>query len=322
MRELISIIVPVYKVEKYIHKCIDSILSQSYENIELILVEDGSPDGCGGICDEYASADGRVRVIHQKNAGLAASRNIGVREASGEYILFVDGDDYIEPCLCEIAEAAARERDADVVCFGYSKVSDGTEKTLSRHGFSETVTDQRGGVRMLMSGEMPDYAWNKLYRRRVHECVEWTTGVLWEDIPTTYRLFMNARRIYVIPNALYCYRQRGGSITAQVTDRALEDIFSVRYERYEHVRDTYGDIAEDGFPSLALSALALYDRSVWSDVNGNTLGRAVSFLDERREDAITLSRKFKLYYNRKKTYRAMIRARHGAGKIIRGLKKR
>lgn len=322
MQELISIIVPVYKVEKYIHKCIDSILSQTYENIELILVEDGSPDGCGRICDEYAERDARVRVIHQKNAGLAASRNIGVSEAKGEYLLFVDGDDHIEARLCETAEAVARTENADAVCFGYAKVNENGGQRLSEHSFPRTLTDAKGGVGMLMSSEMPDYAWNKLYRRRVHEGVEWTPGVLWEDIPTTYRLFMNAQRIAVIPEPLYCYRQREGSITARVSDRALEDIFSLRYARYLHVAQMLGDTAELGFRDLMQSALALYDRSVWSGVNIEKLAEAQALLSERRSEAEALGRRFRLYYSHNKIYRAMIRVRHGAGKVIRGLGRR
>ena len=99
MEELISVIVPVYKVEKYIHKCVDSIINQTYKNLEIILVDDGSPDECGKICDEYAEKDNRIIVIHQKNSGQCVARNMGLKKMSGEYVAFVDSDDYLEKRL-------------------------------------------------------------------------------------------------------------------------------------------------------------------------------------------------------------------------------
>ena len=105
----ISVIVPVYKVEKYLHECVDSILAQTFRDFELILVDDGSPDNCGAICDEYAAKDSRIRVIHQENQGLSGARNSGIDVARGEYITFVDADDSIEPCLYTTAVKACQE---------------------------------------------------------------------------------------------------------------------------------------------------------------------------------------------------------------------
>lgn len=119
---LVSVIVPVYKVEKYLHRCIDSIINQTYKNLEIILVDDGSPDNCGKICDEYAEKDNRIKVIHKSNGGLSSARNAGLDVANGDYVYFVDSDDYIDTKLVEDNLNLAIEHDADMVCFNYFEV--------------------------------------------------------------------------------------------------------------------------------------------------------------------------------------------------------
>jgi len=119
---LISIIVPVYKVEQYLHRCVDSILSQTYDNFELILIDDGSPDGCPAICDEYTKNDSRVHVIHQVNQGLAEVRNVGVKQAHGEYIAFIDSDDFVSPNYIETLYSGVVDYDADISICSFSKV--------------------------------------------------------------------------------------------------------------------------------------------------------------------------------------------------------
>jgi glycosyltransferase involved in cell wall biosynthesis len=122
---LISIIVPVYKVEKFLSKCVDSILNQTYRNIEIILIDDGSPDNSPAICDEYAEKDNRIKVIHQRNAGLAGARNAGLAICRGEYIAFVDSDDYIEPNMMEAMLNAAVNNDCDIVRCNCATIKDG-----------------------------------------------------------------------------------------------------------------------------------------------------------------------------------------------------
>lgn len=116
---LVSVIVPVYKAEAYLCQCLDSICGQSYRELEIVLVDDGSPDLCGAICDEYAAKDGRITVLHQKNAGISQARNVGLCAAEGEFVLFVDSDDWIEPDTCEVAVAAAKTHKADIVFWNY-----------------------------------------------------------------------------------------------------------------------------------------------------------------------------------------------------------
>lgn len=115
MEDLISVIVPVYKVEKYINKCVDSIINQTYTNLEIILVDDGSPDNCGNICDEYAKKDNRIKVVHKENAGVSSARNIGLEKSSGKYITFIDADDYVEKNYCEELLNILKIENADCV---------------------------------------------------------------------------------------------------------------------------------------------------------------------------------------------------------------
>ena len=125
---LVSIVVPIYKVEPYLEKCVESIRNQTYKNLEIILVDDGSPDKCGAMCDEYAEADPRIRVIHKQNGGLSDARNAGVERASGEYLLFVDSDDYIDRELVEKAVMTAQESRCDIVLFDYYCVEGGMQQ--------------------------------------------------------------------------------------------------------------------------------------------------------------------------------------------------
>jgi glycosyltransferase involved in cell wall biosynthesis len=115
--DLISIIIPVYKVEKYLEQCMNSVFNQTYRNIEIILIDDGSPDRCGLMCDEYAVKDSRVKVVHKTNGGVSAARNKGLEEADGDWILFVDSDDWVESDVCEVALKTAMENNADIVMF-------------------------------------------------------------------------------------------------------------------------------------------------------------------------------------------------------------
>ena len=139
-KDIISIIIPVYKVkEKYLRKCIESAINQTYSNIEVILVDDGTPDNCGDICDEYAFKSNKVKVIHQENTGLSAARNRGVRESNGEWIMFLDGDDYIDLNTCELVSKACDIQDLDIICFSYIRENNNKTKICELNGLDERV---------------------------------------------------------------------------------------------------------------------------------------------------------------------------------------
>ena len=210
----ISVIVPVYKVEKYLARCVDSILHQSFSDFELILVDDGSPDRCGEICDDYARQDSRVRVIHQQNGGLSAARNSGIdlvrREKRSHWIAFVDSDDWIHPeYLMKLYRAAAETECLISVCGFFP--TDGKAFPACESGLEVMSADAYYCSREIHGG-IPAVAWNKLYHSSLFEEIRYPAGKLHEDEFVTYRLVYAAKRIAVIPEVLYAYFQNAEGI--------------------------------------------------------------------------------------------------------------
>ena len=167
MPELISIIVPVYKAEKLLERCVNSITSQTYTNLEILLIDDGSPDNSGKICDELAQKDNRITVIHTKNGGAAKARNIGIDKAKGEYIAFVDSDDYIEPEMYQILLSALKDSGADIACSGIIRESaDGKSQSIIRCPGEQKVYSGEDAIKeILLSRHVGSSLWTKLYKR-------------------------------------------------------------------------------------------------------------------------------------------------------------
>ena len=211
-KPLLSIIVPVYDVERYLPKCIDSILAQTFTDFELILVEDGSPDDCPALCDAAAAKDARVRVIHQKNGGLSAARNAGLDAARGAWIGFVDSDDYIAPEMYEVLYQAVQSTGADLALCDYAEVDEaGTPCPQMHVSLSEgELTGQE--LLKRASGLMVQLAWNKLYRRAIFTQLRYPEGKLNEDLFLIPEVCLQIQKAVVVPKALYYYVQRGGSI--------------------------------------------------------------------------------------------------------------
>ena len=211
----VTVVVPVYNVEKYLHKCAESILNQSFQDFELILVDDGSTDKSGDICDRFAEKDSRVRVIHQENGGLGAARNTGTREARGEWLLYVDSDDSIESVTIHSALRTAEANNADIVVFGFQSVDE------DGHAVERFVDDIPKGSafslrtkpEMLLGAPV---AWNKLYRLSLFDDIEYPGRAWYEDIRTTPKLQAEAKRIVYMEDLLYNYLMREGSITKNI----------------------------------------------------------------------------------------------------------
>lgn len=212
--EKVSIIVPIYKVEDYLDNCVQSILRQTYRELEIILVDDGSPDRCPQICDEYAQKDDRIRVVHKENGGLGDARNAGVREATGKYLLYVDSDDRIREDLVSITVEAAEKAQADIVIFDYAgEMPDGTKTDLFTFDLPEDKVfsaEEEPAVIMRTCSAV-----NKLFRREfwVSAGLSFPAGRYYEDLATIPRLFVLAERIVYKKEVLYYYLTREGSIT-------------------------------------------------------------------------------------------------------------
>lgn len=238
---MISIIVPIYKVEKFINQCVDSILGQSYKDIEIILVDDGSPDNCPHICDKYAEEDSRIKVVHKKNGGLMSARQAGLRVASGEYVGFVDGDDWIESDMYEsFADVIEKYHPDIVLCeFFYSFADKETpsEQKLKREFFTKQEIEQDIFPTMLF--KTPYYrfginpcCWSKVFKKELLESKLFhvTPKIkIGEDAAFTYPCILSAGSLAYIDKSLYHYRSNPDSMT-NVYDESLENTIMLPYE--------------------------------------------------------------------------------------------
>lgn len=215
--KMVSVIVPIYKVEKYLRECVDSILASTYRNLEIILVDDGSPDRCPEICDQYAEQDARIRVIHQKNQGLIAARNAGLKIATGDYIGFVDSDDAISPVMYELLADAIR--DADMAACENCRTADKlvTTKTKTRPYVCMDSYDQQ--LAMLTNAPSvreitwtSGYVCDKLYRRELVTDLFRPECLMCEDRRFNWDYIRHSRKTAIVPMALYMYRQNPESV--------------------------------------------------------------------------------------------------------------
>lgn len=209
--ELISIIIPVYNIQDYLVCCIESVLAQTYDNLEILLVDDGSTDSSGSICDSYADKDTRIRVIHKDNGGLSDARNIGIYSALGAYIFFLDGDDAISSfTISKLYNAFCDDVD---IAIGEMKQFKSTLPQSREKRCNVTVIGYVEAIRrMLLHEGIGHEAWGKLYRRRLWNDVSFPKGLLYEDYATTYKIFTKANKVSIVDEQLYWYRIRGGSI--------------------------------------------------------------------------------------------------------------
>lgn len=215
--KLISIVVPVYNVQNYLCECVGSLLNQTYQNIEVILVDDGATDNCPQICDMYAENYENVSVIHKKNGGLSDARNVGLRSAKGEYIIFIDSDDYIDKKMLELLYGAAENNKASVSTCEYRKLYNKPVVEVENVQTTTTVLKGKDIIKELYLGNYSNIgfvAWNKLYRTElfIENNIEYPFGRIYEDTFTTYKLLYHADEVAIVNSPLYNYRIRPGSI--------------------------------------------------------------------------------------------------------------
>ena len=230
---LISVIVPVYKVEPYLEACLDSILRQTWRDLDIILVDDGSPDACGEICDRYAAKDARIRVFHTENGGISAARNVGIRaamETDSAYLVFIDSDDWLEDDMIERLVSAALAKGADVVvCGEYLEYPDRTRQL--RYG--DRIYTGPDAVKALVLNKMRSRVMNKIWRKECFETIRFPEGRVYEDIAVVYRIFYGCSAVATIRDILYHYREREGSTVHTGSIRNLYDRWLAVKERYD-----------------------------------------------------------------------------------------
>ena len=241
--DLISIIIPVYKVEKYLEKCIQSVINQTYENLQIILVDDGSPDNCGKICDEYAKKDHRIEVIHKSNGGLSDARNKGLEIAKGEYIGFVDSDDYIEADMYEVLYNLLKQYNADVSICNFYTVSQGkisiknADNGINEYNRIEILKE------ILLDKNIQSYAWNKLYKKELFDEIKYPIGKKYEDIGTTFYLLEKCNKVVVTGKSEYYYINRQDSIVNNVTESTITDYIELIMQRYDYIEENIKELS-------------------------------------------------------------------------------
>ena len=242
-KALISIIIPVYKVEKYLEKCIQSVINQTYENLQIILVDDGSPDNCGKICDEYAKKDHRIEVIHKSNGGLSDARNKGLEIAKGEYIGFVDSDDYIEADMYEVLYNLLKQYNADVSICNFYTVAQGkisiknADKGINEYNRIEILKE------ILLDKNIQSYAWNKLYKKELFDEIKYPIGKKYEDIGTTFYLLEKCNKVVVTGKSEYYYINRQDSIVNNVTESTITDYIELIMQRYDYIEENIKELS-------------------------------------------------------------------------------
>ncbi len=258
----VSVIVPVYKVEQFLDRCIISLLTQTLSDFELILVDDGSPDRCGSICDAYADKDKRVRVIHQDNKGLSGARNSGIAVAKGEYICFVDSDDMVTRDYLKTLLSCMQDTGADIVECRRIDVYDNAIPNHQKEKKEVCLCSAKEAMKMLiLNNGFSQTVWNKMYRKAIIADVVFPEGKLHEDEFFTWKVVIRAKKIAIVKQPLYYYFHREGSIMETFSEKRL-NFFEARYERHHYIEEymtEYSNISKD---SIAFPAILILQRIV------------------------------------------------------------
>ena len=248
---LISIIVPVRNSEKYLERCLESIVSQKYHNFEIVIVNDGSTDNSWEICKKYSNKLEFVRIFSLNSRGISAVRNFGIKKAKGSFIMFVDSDDYVTETFCSKAMESQQKYNADVVIFDYQRVI-GNKKYLYSLNSTDGIIDKNIAMQYSINNS---YTWNKLYRKKLFNEIEYPVGKLYEDEYTTYKIFEKAKVISYINNCSYNYVKNGESIVVNKDAKHIADQFDSVYVLFEFLKDKYPTIYKKNLNVVIIKSL-------------------------------------------------------------------
>ena len=299
MNELISIIVPVFNVEKYLMRCLDSIMKQTYENIEIIVVDDGSTDNSAKIIDNYSMKDKRIIAIHQENGGLSNARNNGLRKCNGNYVAFVDSDDYISEDYIEILYRLIKKYDVKISCCDYKIFSADIEE-LKQHKnkkYIEYVMDKEKYIlEYLYSEGYYISAWGKLYKKELFNTIKYPEHVLYEDLNTTYKLALECDKIVCCNAKNYYYFMRADSITKENFSEKQFDMIKNTFEMTEKIKQIYPEYEKAIIYRNVHACFSTYCRLINSDDKKYS---------EKKKQILTYinKNKFKILFNCKVPYR-------------------
>lgn len=290
--DLISVIVPVYNVEAYLDKCISSIVNQTYRNLEIILVEDGSPDNCPAMCDAWKEKDSRIVVLHKKNGGLSDARNAGMGAAHGEFISFIDGDDWIEPRFFEILQHELEAQNADVAAVQYRLCWEGDACERQNAYEHVTVYDRQTAMRLLIQNQIKQVVWNKLYRSAQIRDIPFEKGKFHEDEFWTYQVIGRIERFAAIDYIGYDYFQRVGSIMGAGYSLKRLDAVEAKTRRQAYLTEHMPELAPEGARDLLFTCL-YHGQQVCKALRGAEKRQAMRFLKTTSKGCTLLNRTVK-----------------------------
>lgn len=284
MGEKISVIIPIYKVEKYLNRCVDSVVKQSYQNLEIILVDDGSPDLCPKMCDEWAKKDNRIKVIHKENGGLSDARNIGMQIMTGEYVFFVDSDDWIHRDTLKTLKNFQEKYDADIVeCKAFpicEEIEDvqieGTSIEINRFDTKDAMSA------LVIENPLKQTVWNKLYKKSTVDGIHFEIGKYHEDEFWTYQVFDRAKTFLFVDVQLYYYFQRSDSIMGQSFSLKRLDAIEGRYRRLAMLKEKYPELVSVAKENLAFLITYFGQQALMANSNETNiyLSKAKKYIEQ------------------------------------------
>lgn len=243
---LLSVIVPIYKVEKYLDRCVESIVNQTYKHLEIILVDDGSPDNCPQICDSWAEKDNRIKVVHKENGGLSDARNAGMRNATGEVVSFIDSDDWIELDMFEKMLSQMEQDNSDIVSCGVKWVEE-NGKLLRNDTVdqNETLDTHSAMSELINDGKLKQHVWNKIYKTELIKDIPFEKGKYHEDVFWSYQIVGKAKKVSIIKESFYNYVQRTNSIMGEGFSEKRLDALDANYLRCEYMKKNFPDLFDN-----------------------------------------------------------------------------
>ncbi|MEE0930952.1 MAG: glycosyltransferase [Acutalibacteraceae bacterium] len=270
---LISVIVPIYKVEDYLKRCVDSIINQTYNNLEIILVDDGSPDNCPQICDNYAKQDSRIKVVHKKNGGLSDARNAGMKVATGEYISFIDSDDWIDLNTYMLTVEKMIETNSDIGAFNIILVYDDKEISPDLSQEFEVMNSEQAIETTIDNIKVRTPVWNKIYKKDLLKDLEFKKGKLNEDEFFTFRVLDKANKIVYLHRQNYYYYQRATSIMGKYSVKRLDMVEGVR-ERLLFISENYPGLYNKAKISFCFTCLYHYQKLLKNaNIDSDNIGK-------------------------------------------------
>lgn len=284
MNPLISVIVPIYNVEKYLARCVDSIVNQTYKNLEIILVDDGSPDLCPQMCDDYAEKDNRIKVVHKKNGGLSDARNAGMAVATGEYISFIDSDDYVSDDFFECLLDVMNKKNSDIAeCSVVKFYEDNRFDEFSDDLSVKTYDTQDAMSALIAENPFHQHVWNKLYKTELIKDIPYAVGKLNEDEFWTYQVFGRANKVSKLNKTMYYYFQRNSSIMGVGYNIRRLDALEGKANRQKYIENNFPDLSAQAKIDLYGSCMFAY-QSVLKFMSGSDKKKALSIIKKYKNN--------------------------------------